>query len=223
MSAAEGPGGASRGRGPHRPSLPRTLFLVAAAAYALVAATTTAFTGSANLVTAIPIVGLAVLVLVRLAAPPAATPTSATGSSHRWRAWVVLFLVIVAWELAEYAARGSRADHPTLSSMLDAVDRHYALKASCSSSGCAWVPPSCARGGGATDSPEPRAVVSSALSYAVWAVLGLAMLALWAHSHAAGSQPARPAVVLERLARGPILRVVLVLSWMWAGWHLFAR
>jgi hypothetical protein len=35
----------------------------------------------------------------------------------------------VVWELAEYAARGSRADHPTLSSMLDAVDRSYGLKA----------------------------------------------------------------------------------------------
>jgi hypothetical protein len=128
VSAAEGLGGASRGRGPHRPSLPRTLFLVAAAAYALVAATTTAFTGSANLVTAIPIAGLAVLVLVRWPLRPRHADL-ATGSSHPWRAWVVLFLVIVAWELADYAARGSRADHPTLSSMLDAVDRHYALKA----------------------------------------------------------------------------------------------
>jgi hypothetical protein len=35
----------------------------------------------------------------------------------------------VAWELADYAARGSRADHPTLSSMLDAVDRYFVLKA----------------------------------------------------------------------------------------------
>jgi hypothetical protein len=30
-------------------------------------------------------------------------------------------------------------------------------------------------------------------------------------------------VVLERLATGAILRVVLVLGWMWVGWHLFAR
>jgi hypothetical protein len=30
-------------------------------------------------------------------------------------------------------------------------------------------------------------------------------------------------LVLERLATGPILRVLLVLGWMWAGWHLFAR
>ena len=36
---------------------------------------------------------------------------------------------MVAWELAEYAARGSRADHPTFSSMADAVDRFFALKA----------------------------------------------------------------------------------------------
>ena len=32
------------------------------------------------------------------------------------------------WEVADYAARGSRADHPTLSSMFDAVDRFFVLK-----------------------------------------------------------------------------------------------
>jgi hypothetical protein len=41
----------------------------------------------------------------------------------------VLFAAIVLWELADYAARGSRADHPTLSSMADAVDRYEGLKA----------------------------------------------------------------------------------------------
>jgi hypothetical protein len=65
--------------------------------------------------------------------------------------------------------------------------------------------------------------VTSALSYAVWALLGLATLALWARSRVRGSSPARPGLVLERLATGPILRVLLVLAWMWAGWHLFAR
>jgi hypothetical protein len=65
--------------------------------------------------------------------------------------------------------------------------------------------------------------VSSAFAYAVWAVLGLATLGLWARSHAAGSEPARPSVVLERLASGPFLRVALVLVWMWMGWHAFAR
>ena len=65
--------------------------------------------------------------------------------------------------------------------------------------------------------------MSAVPSYAVWAVLGLATLSLWAWSHTAGSTLARPGVVLERLATGPILRVLLVLTWMWMGWHLFAR
>ncbi len=51
----------------------------------------------------------------------------------------------------------------------------------------------------------------------------LCALGLWARSRTAGSTLARPGVVLERLATGPFLRVLLVLSWMWAGWHLFAR
>ena len=37
--------------------------------------------------------------------------------------------MIVAWELVQYVARGSRGAHPTLSSMADAVDRTYVLKA----------------------------------------------------------------------------------------------
>lgn len=65
--------------------------------------------------------------------------------------------------------------------------------------------------------------MSSALSYAVWALLGVATLGLWARSHATGASPARPGVVLERLATGPFLRIALVLAFMWAGWHLFAR
>jgi hypothetical protein len=65
--------------------------------------------------------------------------------------------------------------------------------------------------------------VTSAISYAVWAVLGLALLGLWARSSAPGSTVARPGAVLERLALGPFLRIAMVLAWGWAGWHLFAR
>jgi hypothetical protein len=111
-----------------------------AVAYALGAATTTAFTTGADVVTALPIVALAVLVLVRWplrpqprTRPRPLEPTPGEGTrtrhAHPWRPWVVLAAVIVVWEVAEYAARGSRADHPTLSSMLDAVDRSYGLKA----------------------------------------------------------------------------------------------
>jgi hypothetical protein len=113
---------------PQRQRLERSVLVVLLGAYALVAATTTAFTGSANLVTALPIVALAVLVVVRWPLRP--HPLRAEpGAGHPWRAWVILFGALVAWELYEYVARGSRADHPTFSSMLDAVDRTYVLKA----------------------------------------------------------------------------------------------
>jgi len=109
----------------------RTIVLLAAGvAYALAATTTTPFTDPADIVTALPIVGLAVLAVARWpwhprpleAAPPARGP-------HPYRAWVAVLAAIVVWELAEYVARGSRGAHPTLSSMADALDRDYLLKA----------------------------------------------------------------------------------------------
>jgi hypothetical protein len=60
-----------------------------------------------------------------------------------------------------------------------------------------------------------------ALSYAVWAALGLALVALVWVSHRGACAPAVEA--LSRVATAPVLRVVLVLGVMWAGWHLFAR
>jgi hypothetical protein len=128
VRAAEPPGG----RHPVR-TLRRTLALglvaVAGGAYALVASTTVAFTRSADIVTALPIFALAVLVVVRWPWRPRPCEVDAAEAPHPWRAWIVLSGVVAAWELAEYAARGGRADHPTLSSMLDAVDRHSPLKA----------------------------------------------------------------------------------------------
>ena len=66
--------------------------------------------------------------------------------------------------------------------------------------------------------------MTSALGYSVWTLLLLGALVLSVLSHSArGPAVARPSVVLTRLATGPWLRVLLVLAWMWAGWHLFAR
>ena len=65
--------------------------------------------------------------------------------------------------------------------------------------------------------------MTSAFSYAVWALLGLALIVVWARSSVRGSTLARPGMVLERLATGPFLRIALVLAWGWMGWHLFAR
>ena len=102
--------------------------MVVLAAYALFAAGTTAFTRSANIATALPIVAVVVLAVVRWPLRPRPLALG-PDAGHPWRAWVCVFGAVVVWELAEYAARGSRADHPTLSSMLDAVNRFYGLKA----------------------------------------------------------------------------------------------
>jgi len=104
--------------------------LAAGAAYALGAAATTAFTLPADVMTGLPIVALAVLVVARwpLRPRPLQLAPDARGT-HPYRAWGALLAVIVVWELVLYLARGSRGAHPTLSSMADALDRHYILKA----------------------------------------------------------------------------------------------
>ena len=76
---------------------------------------------------------------------------------------------------------------------------------------------------GTPTQPEAEVPVSASWAYAVWAVLGAAAVFLWAWSNASGSPLARPAAVVQRLATGPVLRVLLGLGWMWVGWHLFAR
>ena len=117
---------AGRPDGRHRRNL-ALLGAVVALAYAVGAAGTTAFTKPADVLTALPILGLAVLVVIHWPLWPRPRRVGADGS-HPFRAWVLLFAAIVLWELADYAARGSRADHPTLSSMFDAVDRFFVLK-----------------------------------------------------------------------------------------------
>lgn len=95
-------------------------------AYACAAAATTPFSGAADLLTGLPIV-----VLVGLAVwgwPLHPRPFRPPGR-HPLRAWAVLGVATLAWEVAAYAARGSRGAHPTFSSMADALDRHYVLKA----------------------------------------------------------------------------------------------
>jgi hypothetical protein len=105
--------------------------VIVGAAYALGAAATTPFTTAADLMTGLPIVALAVVVVAcwPLHPRPVRLSVPGTGAGHPYRPWAVLGLVILGWELAEYLIRGSRGAHPTLSSMADAVDRSYPLKA----------------------------------------------------------------------------------------------
>lgn len=67
--------------------------------------------------------------------------------------------------------------------------------------------------------------MTSSWGYAVWAVLAVGTLALWALSHTTSGRRvvAPPSAVLARLAQDPWLRLVLVPAWAWLGWHLFAR
>jgi Family of unknown function (DUF6186) len=66
-------------------------------------------------------------------------------------------------------------------------------------------------------------VSTSAVSYLVWGLLGVALAGLWWVSRRRPDAVAPPARVVERLATGAVWRVVLVPAFMWAGWHLFAR
>ena len=197
--------------GRHRRHLAR-LGAVVALAYALGAAGTTAFTRPADILTAIPILvagGPRRHALAPAARPPAGSaPTRPSlprlGGPRSPPSWL--------WELAEYAARGSRADHPTLSSMLDAVDRFYRASRPCfSSSGCTSAPRFCARDWASAGAARAGAEASRRVAVsAARTPCGPS----WASPPSAcgrgpipGSTLARPGVVLERLATGPFLRV----------------
>jgi hypothetical protein len=73
---------------------------------------------------------MAVLVVVRwprwTKKVRAATRTS---GGHPYLPWFGLLVVFVVWELCNYLVHGTRADHPTFSSITEAIDRFYLLKA----------------------------------------------------------------------------------------------
>jgi hypothetical protein len=114
-------------------SPPTVLLVGGGAAYALVAASTTPFTLPADVLTGLAIVGMAVLVIVcwplhaRAAARGTARPVA--HGAHPYLPWVLVLVVFTVWELFNYVVHGSRADHPTFSSITDANDRFYLLKA----------------------------------------------------------------------------------------------
>ena len=64
---------------------------------------------------------------------------------------------------------------------------------------------------------------ASSVSYAVWGLILTGALVLWWVSMSHPSTVARLSDVVARLATHPVIRVVLVLGFMWLGWHLFAR
>lgn len=105
--------------------------LAASAGDALGAAATSPFSWPADIVTAIPIVAVAVAAVVLWPARPdrSAELVDSDAARPSYLGWVALLAVIAAWELVEYLARGSRSMHPTLSSMVDALDARFWGKA----------------------------------------------------------------------------------------------
>jgi hypothetical protein len=102
----------------------RVVGIVLLAGYALGLAATTPFSWPANILTAIPIVAVVVVAIIRWPARPTrVTIPEEERPRHPYLGWVVLVGLIVAWELVMYLVRGSRSAHPTLSSMADAFDR----------------------------------------------------------------------------------------------------
>ncbi len=63
----------------------------------------------------------------------------------------------------------------------------------------------------------------STASYVVWGAIGALPLFLWWLSSVRPSAVAHPSDVVEKAATHPVGRVILVVGFMWLGWHLFAR
>jgi hypothetical protein len=64
---------------------------------------------------------------------------------------------------------------------------------------------------------------SSTVSYVVWVLILAYALGLWGLSYLRPGAAAHPAQVVGKLATNPVARVVLVVGFMWLGWHTFAR
>jgi hypothetical protein len=106
------------------------VLLAGGVGYSLIAASTRPFTLPADALTGAAIAFMAVAVCVRWPLRTRYLRSGApAGSGHPYLPWLGLVLVFVVCELFNYLVHGTRADHPTFSSITDAIDRTYVLKA----------------------------------------------------------------------------------------------
>lgn len=63
--------------------------------------------------------------------------------------------------------------------------------------------------------------------YAIWALVVVGALGLWRLAATgrtlARRRVANPGALVGALLRHPVLRLVVLVGWMWVGWHFFAR
>jgi hypothetical protein len=62
-----------------------------------------------------------------------------------------------------------------------------------------------------------------ATTFTVWALLAAAAIVLWLLAVAGRAGVGRPGPLLLRVFSPVARRCVLLVVWMWLGWHLFAR
>jgi hypothetical protein len=106
------------------------VLLAGGVGYSLIAASTTPFTLPADILTGFATVAMAVLVCLSWPLSTRKVRAAATGSAGRpYLPWIAVLIVFVVWELFNYLVHGTRANHPTFSSITDAIDRTYVLKA----------------------------------------------------------------------------------------------
>ncbi len=107
---------------------PRWAVGVAGAGVALVASFTHPFSVGADVVTAVPLAVVFAVMLVRLFARregnESLDPSGVAGSAadRRWLWWWTPVLAVTGWELYCYLSL-PRVDHPTLSVLIDMLDR----------------------------------------------------------------------------------------------------
>lgn len=61
------------------------------------------------------------------------------------------------------------------------------------------------------------------ISLVVWSVLGVALVACEVTAVLTRGAVPRFGTVIRRLVANPVVRVLLVLGWMWQAWHQFVR
>jgi hypothetical protein len=66
-------------------------------------------------------------------------------------------------------------------------------------------------------------VSAQVVSDALWAVLAASLLAAVSVSHLSRARLVRLSVLVRRLEASRAGYVCVLLSWMWLGWHFFAR
>lgn len=60
-------------------------------------------------------------------------------------------------------------------------------------------------------------------TFLVWGILAASVLVVTALAFARRARVARPGPLLDRRLAHPVVRIAVVVGWMWLGWHFFAR